>query len=98
MRGILDVALVDSRLLRLLAFLLAFNGIAQGQALFQKPVKVLGDPNYIGTASSPNQIEGNGPNVVEGREMSGPSGIALDMSVSPPMLYIADAGNNRVLG
>jgi uncharacterized protein (TIGR03437 family) len=97
-RGILDVALVDSRLLRLLAFLLAFNGIAQGQALFQKPVKVLGDPNYIGTASSPNQIEGNGPNVVEGREMSGPSGIALDMSVSPPILYIADAGNNRVLG
>ncbi|MDE3198522.1 MAG: hypothetical protein KGN84_19395, partial [Acidobacteriota bacterium] len=74
------------------------NGLAFGQALFSKPVRVLGDPNFVGTASQPTLIEGNGPNVVEGRELSGPSGIALDTSVSPPILYIADAGNNRVLG
>ncbi len=72
--------------------------ICPGQALFQKPVKVLGDPSYIGTAGAPNQVEGNGPNVVEGREMSGPSGVALDNSVSPPILYVSDSGNNRVLG
>jgi len=37
------------------------------------------------------------PNLVEGRELSNPGGIALDTSVSPPILYIADTGNNRVL-
>jgi uncharacterized protein (TIGR03437 family) len=78
--------------------LTALNGLLYGQALFQKPVKVLGDPAYIGTANSPNLIEGNGPNAVEGRELSGPTGIALDNSVSPPIVYIADSGNNRVLG
>ncbi len=36
-------------------------------------------------------------NLVEGRELNRPSGIALDTSVSPPILYVADFGNNRVL-
>jgi len=90
--------LVDTRPFRFLAFLLICDTICPGQALFQKPVKVLGDPSYIGTASAPNQLEGVGPNVVEGREMNGPAGVAVDNSVSPPILYVADAGNNRVLG
>ena len=38
-----------------------------------------------------------GPNVVEGRELNAPQGVALDLSVTPPILYIADTGNNRVL-
>jgi uncharacterized protein (TIGR03437 family) len=67
------------------------------QALFSKPVTVLGDPAFIGTAANPLQIEGNGPNWVEGRELSSPLGVALDLSVSPPIVYIADSGNNRVL-
>lgn len=83
---------------RFVAIPLIFNGLVFGQALFSKPVKVLGDPSFAGTASQPTLIEGNGPNAVEGRELSGPSGVALDTSVSPPILYIADAGNNRVLG
>jgi len=37
------------------------------------------------------------PNLVEGREFNGPEAIAIDTSVSPPILYVADAGNNRVL-
>jgi uncharacterized protein (TIGR03437 family) len=37
------------------------------------------------------------PNLVEGKELNRPSGIALDTSVSPPILYVADFGNNRVL-
>src|SRR5215471_20469507 len=37
------------------------------------------------------------PNLVEGREFSGPSGIAFDYSASPPAVYVADTGNNRVL-
>jgi uncharacterized protein (TIGR03437 family) len=38
-----------------------------------------------------------GVNLVEGRELNRPLGIALDTSVSPPILYVADFGNNRVL-
>ncbi len=38
------------------------------------------------------------PNLVEGHELNGPQGIALDLSVNPPHLYVADTLNNRVLG
>ena len=93
----MDIVLSKS-FVRFPTLLAAFASLSYGQALFQKPVKVLGDPAYIGTASAPNLIEGNGPNVVEGRELSGPAAIALDNSVSPPIVYIADSGNNRVLG
>ena len=37
------------------------------------------------------------PNLVEGRELDAPGHIAFDTSGSPPILYIADIGNNRVL-
>ena len=62
-----------------------------------KPVKVLGDPDFIGTASNPLLASSLGPNLVEGRELNAPQGIALDTTVSPPIVYIADTGNNRVL-
>jgi uncharacterized protein (TIGR03437 family) len=83
--------------LKLGLFLLIAGALA-GQALFVKPVKVLGDPNFIGTAANPLLTDSTGPNVVEGREVNQPLGIALDTSVSPPIVYIADTGNNRVLG
>ena len=76
-------------------FLLAT--IAFAQALFVKPVKVLGDPHFIGTAGNPLLSTSAGPNGVEGRELNSPQGIALDTSVTPPIVYIADTGNNRVL-
>ncbi len=37
------------------------------------------------------------PNLVEGREFNLPQAIAIDTSSSPPILYVADQGNNRVL-
>ena len=37
-------------------------------------------------------------NLVEGRELNSPYGVALDLAVTPPALYIADTLNNRVLG
>jgi len=80
----------------ILFFLLLTDG-GFSQALFVKPVKVLGDPHFIGTASSPLQYTSIGPNVVEGRELNAPQGVALDTSVNPPIVYIADTGNNRVL-
>jgi uncharacterized protein (TIGR03437 family) len=38
------------------------------------------------------------PNLVEGRELNSPSGIALDTTSTPNHLYVADTLNNRVLG
>ena len=37
------------------------------------------------------------PNLVEGRELWRPTGIAFDTSTSPPIVYVADTLNNRVL-
>jgi uncharacterized protein (TIGR03437 family) len=37
------------------------------------------------------------PNLVEGRELNDPSSVAFDTSVSPPIMYVVDTGNNRVL-
>lgn len=39
----------------------------------------------------------NEANLVEGRELNGPSGVAVDTSVSPPITYVSDTGNNRIL-
>jgi uncharacterized protein (TIGR03437 family) len=58
----------------------------------------------VGTPiSNSNTVEGfnspfNTPNLVEGKELFNPFGIALDTSASPPILYVSDTGNNRVLG
>ena len=43
------------------------------------------------------QLVSGAPNLVEGRELNSPVGVAVDTSVSPPILYVADTGNNRVL-
>ncbi len=44
------------------------------------------------------QLTNANPNLVEGREFFGPQSLALDASTSPAALYVADTGNNRVLG
>ncbi len=43
-------------------------------------------------------IAGSNPNLIEGREFYFPQALALDTSVTPPRLYVADSLNNRVLG
>ncbi len=40
----------------------------------------------------------NGVNLVDGAGLSGPTGVALDTSVTPNRLYVADFWNSRVLG
>ena len=40
----------------------------------------------------------NGLNLVEGRELASPSGLAVDLNSAPARLYVADTGNHRVLG
>ncbi len=86
------------RFLVLISLSLTVSSLLPAQALYRKPVKVLGDPNVIASASNPYAVDGIGPNLVEGRELNLPAGVALDNSVSPPNVYIADSGNNRVLG
>lgn len=85
------------RALIVLGIVFSFGSLLLAQALFPKPVKVLGDPNFIGTAANPTAVDTVGPNYIEGREMNAPDGIALDTSASPPIVYIADSGNHRVL-
>ncbi len=47
-------------------------------------------------------MDTNTANLIEGREfnfsVSGDAGIAVDLNSNPPHLYVADPGNNRVLG
>ena len=38
------------------------------------------------------------PNLVEGRELDAPESVVVDASSSPSPLYVADTGNNRILG
>ncbi len=45
-----------------------------------------------------NPPTSSAPNLIEGRELNGPASIAFDYSVTPPTVYVADVGNNRVLG
>jgi sugar lactone lactonase YvrE len=44
------------------------------------------------------QLTAGQPNLVEGRELNAPQGAAVDTSANPPILYVADTLNNRVLG
>ena len=42
-------------------------------------------------------VKTGNPNWVDGREFFEPQGIVLDTSVSPPIAYVADTINNRVM-
>jgi uncharacterized protein (TIGR03437 family) len=44
------------------------------------------------------KFSGSAPNYPEGREVNLPAGIAFDFGTDPPRVYVADAGNNRILG
>ncbi len=66
---------------------------------------LLGQPTSVQLNPIPSRVLGQpkkdlltlAPNFVEGRELTTPQGIALDTSTSPPILYVSDTGNNRVL-
>jgi len=83
---------------------LAFAGAATAFAqitLNSVPSRAIGFP-CVGIAGSNTgycsvNISSVNPNLVEGREFYGPQSVAVDTSVSPPILYVSDTGNNRVL-
>jgi sugar lactone lactonase YvrE len=53
------------------------------------PSRIVGQPQLT--------LLSGAPNLVEGREFNAPQGVAADTSVTPPILYVVDTGNNRVL-
>ncbi len=77
-----------------MALLCAFACYPQATVpLNTAPSRIVGHPN---PESNTSLASGN-PNLVEGRELLFPEGVALDTSVNPPYLYVADSFNNRVL-
>ncbi|MEK7403944.1 MAG: hypothetical protein AAB225_02445, partial [Acidobacteriota bacterium] len=65
--------------------------LVEAQTIFNpSPIRVVGHASLT--------VKSGSPNLVEGRELWGPQSLALDLSASPPALYVADTGNNRVLG
>src|SRR5918992_582652 len=75
----------------LLAAALAVQALAQ-PVLNDSPSRVVGQPSASFASRSSN------PNVVEGREFLSPSAVVVDRSSTPQALFVADFGNNRVLG
>jgi uncharacterized protein (TIGR03437 family) len=84
---------------KLFSYTLALSATLCGQpavspTINQIPTRQFGHPVSENLFNIPTQAS---PNLVEGRELNGPGQIAFDNSVSPPILYIADIFNNRVL-
>ena len=69
---------------------------AQSVTINNAPSREFGQP-MLPPSSSPFVLASTKENFVEGREMSTPLSIAFDNSVTPPIVYVADTLNNRVL-
>ena len=83
-------------LLVLLAVSAWFGASLWGQAIPNVvPERVLG--RLPGTPFAPPEARSSSPNLVEGRELWEPQAVALDTSVAPAILYVADTFNNRIL-
>ena len=84
---------------------MAYNRIIPAAFLIaavQSPAQTIFNPapsRIVGQAILQQQgvLTAIAPNLVEGREFNHPQAVALDTSVTPPILYVADFGNNRVL-
>ena len=79
-----------------IALICATAGSAQ-ITLNTVPTREVGQPQSPELAANPFNIPNGNPNLVEGREFYSPTGIALDTSVTPPRVYVADTVNNRIL-
>lgn len=89
---------MPSRNTLFVAFALIYATAGRAQiTLNTVPTREVGQPQSPELAANPFAIPNGNPNLVEGREFFGPSGIALDTSVTPPRVYVADTGNNRIL-
>jgi uncharacterized protein (TIGR03437 family) len=62
---------------------------AQPYVYNQSPSRAFGQLSITSPSSAPN--------LAEGREFLSPQSLTVDTSVSPPVLYVADTSNNRIL-
>lgn len=53
------------------------------------PSRVIGQLNL--------NVNSLAPNLVDGRKLNSPGAVAIDTTSSPPILYVTDSGNNRIL-
>jgi uncharacterized protein (TIGR03437 family) len=85
---------------KLFCYLFALSATIWGQPAVSPtinplPTRQFGHPVSENlSAVTPSQAS---PNLVLGQEVDAPGQIAFDNSTSPPILYVADIGNNRVL-
>ncbi|MBI3680354.1 MAG: hypothetical protein HY235_08150 [Acidobacteria bacterium] len=77
-------------LLSLFCYSLAASMMQAQLPMNLAPTRVVGHPSL--------RLVSTAPNLVEGRELYSPFGVAVDTSASPSAIYVADTGNNRVLG
>src|SRR5271166_5056281 len=74
--------------------LIAAAQYLEGQTVFNPvPSRIVGQAVLQQTGV----LTATAVNLVEGREFANPQATAVDTSVNPPILYVVDAGNNRVL-
>src|SRR5882724_1894951 len=80
--------------LRVISLLSLAAGAAMAQVTLNPvPTREVGHPRML----PPFLVDTSAPNLVEGRELWNPNGIALDTSVTPAILYVADTQNNRIM-
>ncbi len=78
------------RLAVIFSILILAAGLLTADTTFNpNPSRIVGHPQLTLLSSAPN--------LVEGREFNAPQGIAADTSVTPPILYVVDTNNNRIL-
>jgi uncharacterized protein (TIGR03437 family) len=76
------------------ALLLAALHLLEAQTIFNPvPSRIVGQA----VLQQQGVLTALAPNLVEGREFNNPQAVAVDASANPPILYVADFGNNRVL-
>jgi len=76
------------------ALLLAAVQWLEAQTIFNPaPSRIVGQA----VLQQQGVLTATAPNLVEGREFNNPQAVAVDASANPPILYVADFGNNRVL-
>lgn len=76
------------------ALLLAALHLLEAQTIFNPvPSRIVGQA----VLQQQGVLTAIAPNLVEGREFNNPQAVAVDASANPPILYVADFGNNRVL-
>src|SRR5580658_4804496 len=85
-----------------LALILSGAGAAWPQSLVPLngiPSRVVGhcSVNPSCTTNEGNTISTENPDLIVGREFWAPYGVAEDTTVSPPILYVSDTNNSRVL-